>query len=602
MKAVWAMALALLLCAGCLAGPQSGSPPDDGAPTGSTTTQRPSGSVDPPPASTASTVAPGLAPSAPAAPSIHCIPAEPAPVTALATVDPQGYTRISVPLDVVLVGFPADMAPRLQQALPPATVPEIHALQPALGQSQVPQALEATVEFHVRGMPDEVAAAFRAVVHASAEDPALLDGNSAEDALAALLRCSGVPLRADLPTMVIIHLGDDRVDDHLWMYRAEPKPEPDGRAGWLAGIRSFGGREPMIVLDASASKDPSPDRGFSGRGFEAPHALDDANLVDDLGEAVTTAASLRFFPRMVQPASLAACATLAIVYGIRAASLGDSAPMMLDPDRQIHGERIGEVFERLTGRPVAIDVRTVQLPAGDPEFEALTRLVGGAFVAYTGPETYTSLVGIYEPLPPGTEGARNQVLNAAVQAFGEWVDRGWAQQVQPGPGCEGYLGFMVWADGLDYPHNYGVGPSSPEGHRYVIGSMGVFDRYVADPGLGPSVYGQRQAAAGSYDIADPLFVHEFGHNMGLSHSHVGPGGPADWSFSSDRTTMSYRWQGLSAELGAIDEATIKRVRAGAAIHDAAERGVLDTPAGRDALAALDSWDWQRVADALLPQG
>lgn len=473
-------------------------------------------------------------------------------------------------------------------------------MQPDLGPSQIGQALVATIAFHVRQVPDGVSDAFRASVHPAFEDPALLDGNAAEEALGLLLRCAGVPLLPNLPTMVLIHLGNDSVGDHLWLYRAEPKPESDGKAGWLANIRSFGGSEPMIVLDVSASRDPSPDRGYSGRGFEAPQALDEANLVDDLREAVVTAAGLRFFPRTVQPASLAPCTTLTIVYGIRATSLGEQSPMMLDPERQIHGERIQAVFEKLTGRPVAVDVRSVQLPADDPEFDALTRMVGAAFVAYSGPETYTSLAGIYEPLPAETNDARSQTLNAAVQAFGEWVDTVWDDYVKPGPGCEGYLGFMVWADGLDYPHNYGVGPSSPQGHRYIIGSMGIFDRYVADPGPGPAIYGARPAFAGTYDIADPLLVHEFGHNMGLSHPHIGPGGPADWSFSTDRSTMSYQWQGKSAELGAIDRATILRIRAGAAIQDAATKGALQSLAGQEALLALEEWDWQRAADSLLP--
>lgn len=535
---------------------------------------------------------------APALPPRECVAPQTPIVAANTTVDAHGATKMVVPLDVVMVGFPRNVSDGLQQRLGQATVPQIHAMHADFGQSPVPQPLEATVAFNVRHLPDDIAQDFRASVMTAPEDPGLLDGNAAEATLAALLRCSGVALQPNLPTMVIIHLGDDRVDNHLWLYRAEPKPEPDGKVGWLANIRSFGGTEPMIILDVSASKNPSPDRGYSGRGFEAPQATTDESLADDLHEAVVAAASLRFFPRMVQPSSIAPCSSITIVYGIRTTSLGEEAPLMLRPDQQIHAERIRTEFEALTGRPATVDLRTVLLPTDDLEFDALARLLGAAFVAYL-PDTYTSLVGIYEPLPPETQPARSQALEAAVHAFGQWVDLVWDDYVQPGPGCEGYLGFMVWADAAEFPHNYGVGPTSPQGHRYVVGSMGVYERYISDPGPAPALYGQRAAWQGSYDIADPMLVHEFGHNMGLPHPHIGPGGPADWSFSSDRTTMSYRWQGISAELGAIDHATIVRARAGFAIQDAAERGVLDTPAGQEAIDAMNAWDWQRAADALL---
>jgi hypothetical protein len=590
-KAAACLVLAVLLIAGCVKvevpSPSGGGPPTPSAASSASTGPDPGRSV-----SSRSLSSSGSMPAVddgdgPVTDSLEC-PRSAArePVPANLAIGSDGTIGIHVPLDVVLVGFPGEVATALQAALPPLPVDQVYT-HDQLGHQ--PQPLAATVVYRVASMSEPVGARFIDGVRAGPDG--LADANLAEAALAEALACDGFELSWDRPTLVFLHLGDDRVGDHSYVYTGEEKPH-GSIPSWVPDVRVFGAAAPLLAMDVSAAADPDPTYGDQGRDYERPLRRDAPQLVPALAHAAVNATLQRFYPDLTHSIYIEPCSAFTLIYGIRASAA--AGPGTLDPVQQAHADRLVREFEALTHHPVFVDLQTVEFPADDPELDALTRALGMAFVSQY-PEYYTSLAGLYEPVPPPANAVAQNAFGQAVQALGAWVESNWESRVVAHEGCAEYLGVIVWPDASEPPHDYGFSTTTTTGKRWMLGSVGVYGRWTAS---GSPVYG-RDPALGTYDNVDSLVAHEFGHSIGLHHPHQDTnGGPDTYSFSKAMDTMSYPWAKRTAVFGVLDEVTIARGRAGFALQAAWEEGRLATPAGQTALEALERWDWRAVATVL----
>lgn len=519
----------------------------------------------------------GPVPQAP--PTSECVPPVLPNVTADATVGSDGTLRMNLPITVVLVGFPTETTSRLQAALPSFEFTRTH---PEYDLPHGTQPMVPNIVYDVRELPPErTKEFFDTLKPVAAGSPAILDGNLAESALASTLRCAGVPLREELPTFAIVHLGNHRVGDHAYAYRGEGSPGFNGLG--LSGIRTFGGAEPLLILDASASQDPDSYYGYGGRNHERPIQLSDAALISVLHDAVASATDHRLVHSLARRVTVAPCNSFTVVLGRSAGAL-DERQVLLHPDD------IAEEFRNVTGLPASVHTVELQLPVDDPALEALVRLTAAAFMTIQGPD----LLGQLAPVPQ--EHFRivgGQAIEAAATAWGQWVDLVWNSYVVVEPGCTPHLAFMINPDpSVGNPFGWGFAPTSPGGHSFVVGARGLA---IQDNAVSQAVFG------GGDGGFDGLVSHEFGHSIGLNHAqNAWNGAVDDYSFASDRDVMSYRWGGSTITHGAFDKAILMRARAAEAVQEHALAGTLATPGGQAAMLALESWDWRGASQALLP--
>ncbi|MEK6975926.1 MAG: hypothetical protein AABY18_06245 [Candidatus Thermoplasmatota archaeon] len=495
------------------------------------------------------------------------------------TIDATGRTTLDVPLDVFLVGFPADLQPRVQDLLPALPVVP-HYDDPVVGHGAI-LPLSPTVVFRVHALSPEFANRFEETLRMSSRDAAFLDANHAEAKLAAMLLDEGFAVSQRLPGLVYLSLATASFGDHAWLYEGE-LPAAENPYGYYSNVRVFGGKEPLLVVDTSARADPDPTYGSQGRAYEGPIASEDAQLADLLAEQSRSAATNLLYRHLYWPPSTAACNAITILYGIRTAAVQDGMPLDSDPRAAIHTDRLMTAFEHLTGRPVFVDLKVLMLPQDDAALDAVTR----AWSSENYADTLTGLAGGagVQQVPP----VPWEVDNALLEVVGQWVDTNWNTAWVPHEGCEGYLAILIWGDGGDAPLTFGNGVYPTEAtHRWMVASFGFAERYL--PSVNPY-------AGNGLGLVDGVTSHEVGHIFGLHHPHSQYDGQEAWTFSKAIDVMSYPWTGATVEHGVFNAAAYARGRAGLAIQEAAAEGRL-APATDGIVAALAQWDWEAAAQA-----
>lgn len=489
---------------------------------------------------------------------------------------------IAVPVDVVLVGFSPEFGASLQDVLVPLEV--VRHYRESVTLPMVPTAV-----YRVQVLPESLSQEFEDSLRPAPERSEQLDGNLAEESLQAILARAGYNLSRDLPALVFVHLGDDRVGDHGYLYRGENDWALNAVAGWVENARVFGAKAPVLVMDVSAREDLDANYPSAGRDFEKPMRLDDTRLGDALRVAVHEATLGRLFPGIGWETSTATCNAFTLLIGIRAAALGGQAPSTFD--LLIRAERLAASLSQVSGKPSFMDVKTLLLPVDDPTLDALARAESAESTAF--------FAGGVSSAPVETWPVSNQVH----AAMNTWVDQNWDKYHVDHLGCEEVLGIFIWGDLADYPFNRGFAmhPSLAT-HRWMMAGSGVLMQadgptYVPFTGRGENT--------GTDQFAESVIAHEFGHTLGLHHPHHKPSAPGsapsdDWAFAKAANILSFAWSGRTVTFGALDGATLVRNEAGFAIKAAHDLAVLETPAGAAALEALRRWDWQGATQALRP--
>jgi hypothetical protein len=498
--------------------------------------------------------------------------------------------EVEVPVPVVLIGFDDSVATALQEELTPASVDHdfldadntisdpgslVGNPFPLYTNPALPEAV-----YQVRALPAAQAQAvldFILTTEVEGTDTTHYDGRMLEDHLAQLLQPN-----PDTPAFVILHGGDTLAAEHHWRYTYE--------TGWLDRVRIFGGKEALVVLDASAQPDPyvvrtstSPLTPINQAVFGAPDPpaaynmpleRSGADVVEALAQAATDAAHFRLVQGPIYPVPVRECHTVLAYVGVRATALAHRLGMS-DPADNVDLATLEAGFENLTGGDVTVQLRVVQLPHEDPVLDAATR----------------------------------NDLN--YDLFRTWADMNWGSFFED-DGCEHYLSTLVYTDSAENIH--GIALMDVDRNRRISFSW-VDDktRLREEEGAplgGAPLLGGRAASREVSRWGTFLLSHETGHLFGQTHPHnairdadtEGERAPAGftWAFSATWDAMSYQAMDRVADFGKVAQANHDRNRAGFAIGMAMAQGLEGSPELGQALQHLRMHHWELAVDALLP--
>lgn len=503
-------------------------------------------------------------------------------------LEERGGFEVEVPVPVVLIGFDDGVAEALQAALTPASVD--HDFLDAYNSVANPQYLVdppadlytnpalPKARYEVRALPAAEAQHYLDYIlglEVEAENApyTLYDGRALEDHLAERLAA-----RADTPMLVILHGGDVLPAEHGWRYTYE--------TGWLDRVRIFGGRQPLLVLDASAQPDPYVVRPAAATApvtsvvfgqapppaaYNFPLERGGADTVEALAQAATDAAHFRLVQGPIYPNAIRPCHTVLAYIGVRATAL---VPRIASLDGLVDTAVLTSGFGNLTGAPVTVEARVVMLPQDDPALDAATR----------------------------------NDLN--YDLFRTWADMNWGTFFED-DGCEHYLNTLVVTDATEGVH--GIALMDVERNRRISFSWVDDEAWLREsddsPAAGTPLF-SRPASREASRWGTFLVAHEGGHLFGQTHPHnairdqdvEGERAPAFFTFAFSATwdAMSYQSMDRVADFGAIPAANYQRNRAGFAVGAAMEQGLEGSPEFQAAMAHLARYDWKAAADALVP--
>ncbi|SFF52709.1 hypothetical protein SAMN04488120_10722 [Fontimonas thermophila] len=502
----------------------------------------------------------------------------PAPLPRSAAKWENGRLAVDVPVPVVTISFPQDAVEALRAALQPFTVnhasgdlnqtfpPDVDevletgdpvVLLPAFGETITLPVLP-TAHYQVTAASPALTQAFARALDAARIDEQTFDANTIEDFLANALPAHGIALNPNAPGIVLLHLEALGVGTHGWKIQ--------GQTGFLAPVRLFGERHPVLVIDPSAV----PDSYTGGSAYDSPLAAD---ATAEIVQFVRDATEYRVLQGSIYPIAQAPCHAVTGILGIRHnTSLGEA--ILRQVEDAFDAARVKAGWDHLTGSDVFFDVKILSLPEDDPVLDALAR---GEFPAFEVLRAYLSLM--------------------------------FEQYHVEHPGCEAYLSVVFAGDVATVPGGgvIGIGTydDSP-GQRISMSWVHEVFRFTFDP--------ESPLCIASCDGKDYLnwweylFSHETGHILGQRHPHditrADPGpeesllGASNNSFSSIWSSMSYEQDGRMIDFGAIDQANWRRNRAGFALALAAQNGRENTPEWALAMDAASRLDWQGVWAAL----
>lgn len=502
----------------------------------------------------------------------------PAPVQRSAAKWENGRLVVDVPVPVVAIGFPDAAVAALRGELQPFTVnhasgdlnqafpPDVDEVQetgdalvlvPALGETITLPVLP-TARYEVIAAPPALTQAFAAALEAARIDEQTFDANAIEDFLAGALPVHGLALDANAPGIVLLHLDALGIGTHGWKIQ--------GPTGFLAPVRLFGERRPLLVVDPSAV----PDSYTGGSVYDEPLAADAAA---EIAQFVRDATEFRVLQGSIYPVAQAPCHAVTGILGIRHnTSLGEA--ILRQVEDAFDAARVKSGWDRLTGSDVYFDVKVLSLPEDDPALDALAR---GEFPAFEVLRAYLSLM--------------------------------FEQYHVEHPGCEEYLSVVFAGDVATVPGGgvIGIGTydDSP-GQRISMSWVHEVFRFTFDPESPLCVAGCE--GKDYLNWWEYLFSHETGHILGQRHPHditrADAGteesllGVSNNSFSSVWSSMSYEQDGRMIDFGAIDQANWWRNRAGFALALAAQDGRENTPEWAQAMDAAARLDWNGVWAAL----
>ena len=510
------------------------------------------------------------------------------PFAALAAEWRDGRLIVDVPVPVITFGLSASEVAALQAELTPHTVdqatqafhqflppdleeakedgplvllPGLDALSGQLGLDVSFELLTLpplpTARYAVQAAPAALESSFAQALDAARLEDRLFEANAIEDFLSGALPQHGFALNRDAPSIVVLHLDAFGIGQHGW--------KAQGMTGFLAPVRVFGERHPLLVLDPSAIADPRT----TGGGYKRPTA---SNAAATIAEFARDATEYRLLQGSVYPVSTAPCHAVTGILGVRSTSLGEATPLLRPVSEAFQPERIKAAFDHLTGGDVYFDLKVLALPVDDPVLDAVGR---------------------------GGDWALDVIIGYLTLTFDRYhVDH---------PGCEEYLTVVLESD-LAMAASITLAGAAhfddKPGKRIAVGWASDLDRLVADP-ESPLCAIPADCASKEYlNIFEMLFSHETGHILGQRHPSdvlkASGEGVSNDAFASIWSTMSIEQYDRVIDFGAVDHANWLRNRAGFALQRAAREGREGTSEWQSAMSAVESLDWQGAWEALQP--
>lgn len=515
--------------------------------------------------------------------------------------------QVDVPVEVVLVGYDDGVADELRERLDPLRVdhsalsyfrtfpPDAEEPSLPLHAKKVGLPIVPVARYQVHDAPD----AFRDRLYSFLEEDAKVNetaygGNAAEDWLAEHLDEIGVTLDPETPTFVLLH-GRDELDDHSYRYHYSN--------GWLGPVRTFGEREPLVVMDLSARPDPwvlaqNQDAPWPWIPPQDPYEYDrrvpagGEETLTALERATVDATHYRLLQGSIYPVSPKPCHAITLVLAIRQSATTETLPGYRRAGEILAPDRLESGFENITGEDnVHVDTKILQLPQDDPVLAGLSR---------------------------GNLGT--------LDTLRWWLDQNWEEYWVPHEGCEPYVSFVVVGDAAE-AITIGIATFDQErSHRISFSWAGDRNR-LRDMYEGP---GEEHVGEDSrfptgrdspghrerYEWINLFFAHETGHLMGQRHpqgitetaeesdSLTQQGPPWEtrfsWSYNSVHSAMSYQVNDRTVDFGTIDRTNWARNRAGYALQAAIDQGMQDSAAFEAALDHLDDHRWHRAYESLEP--
>jgi hypothetical protein len=473
--------------------------------------------------------------------------------------------EIDVPVRVVTFGLPPATVAGLQQQLTPKVIDQ-RALDygQALPLDQEPHESDQITPDGIRYLPNpvlpramfSVAAAGEALEKRLREQLALAevapgryDANRIEDWLAAALAPD-----PSAPTLVLLHLAALGVGDHDWRISTPRGP--------LDRTRVFGEREPLIVLDASATADPNGPRPAMSPDDVAP-----------LVPFVTGAVEWRLLQGPIYPVATAACHAVTVVIAADTTSLSATTGLLPMALERLDAQYAEDSLRILTGgEPVFVDFKILHQPLDDPALAALSR--------------------------GGGNGAHLELMRF-------YFSENWQQYHIPHEGCEAYLSVLFDGDLGHAPNPLWDGIATYDddpGRRLSLSWLADIENLVYSPEsplcMAPSCV---PGGPGSDQIWKYIINHETGHLFGQRHPHDIDRPDAlyiDRTYSSVHSDMSYLMTMRLPGFGAIDQNNWQRNRAGFALLEADRAGRVGSPGWHAAMAAARRLDWRGAWEAL----
>lgn len=498
----------------------------------------------------------------------------------VAAVWKDGRLNIDVPVPVITIGFPekdvaalqAELQPfavnhqtgDLNQSLPPDVFEVVETqdpavLLPAFGETITLPVLP-IAHYRVTAAPAALEQQFAALLENIRDKDGHLDALAAEDFLAGAL-----PLDPDNPTIVVLHKKTLGAAARGWKIQ--------GPTGFIAPVRLFGERHPLLVLDPSAVADSyasgTTTDPFAQNVYHNPVASSAAAII---AQYVRDATSYRVLQGPVYPPSQAPCHAVTGIFGLRE-STSVSESMVRKARETFDAQRVKAGWDHLTGTNVFFDLKILSLPVDDPVLDALAR---GEFPAFEVMRGYLSVM--------------------------------FEQYHVEHAGCEEYLSVVFAGDVASTPSGVlGIGTydDSP-GQRISMSWVHDIFRLTFDPASPYCFFSCNGKEFNNW--WEYLFSHETGHIMGQRHPHdisladpdlvTSQTGSSNNAFSSVWSSMSYQQDGRMIDFGKIDSNNWRRNRAGFALALAAQNGRENSPEWNAAMDRARHLDWQGVWESL----
>ncbi|HVL87219.1 MAG TPA: hypothetical protein VM681_04305 [Candidatus Thermoplasmatota archaeon] len=487
--------------------------------------------------------------------------------------------KVDVRVPVVLLGFPEDVAKELAGRLDAEAVDHnvgefVQTLPPDPGEPQALLPLQfrtfdlpmfPTAVFDVRIADAQLAADVAALLpqlHLGDEIVAVYNGNAFEDFLAERLPAAGIPVDPTNPPLVLVHLDGFGVGLHGWRY--------DYPHGYLSTVQTFGERQPLLVVDPSASKLRPPNalqstlQGVTGNKPNPAASRTEATDVDRLERIVREAMHFRILQSTIYPTALSDCHAITLIYAWRPTNVSPLLGLRHGDDL-LNADELKLAYEHLTGGTVHVDVKKLLLPVDDPVLDAL---------------------------------ARGEFGTLELQRY--WLSQNWDKYWVPHEGCEPYVSFVLHGDVASTPSGIiGIGTyDSVKSYRISISWVNEALRLAFDPASPTNLFGH---ASGAYNWVQFLFAHEVGHTIGMHHTfHTGKkaGGIQNNYFEEVWSAMGYRQDGRVIDFGAVDANNFQRSRAGFLFLAGHHLGLAGSEAWTNALEQAASYDWRSAAQTL----
>lgn len=489
-------------------------------------------------------------------------PDDPVPEVDPATYN-EGRFQVDVPVPVILVGFPTEIASELAAALPNLRPNQIVYNNARLvsedladpdnafgGGGPGPNPMDPTAVFNyynLDGAKERIIEQWdRLTIEAN-----VLDANAVDDLLHEEIQAAGIPISKNTTGFVLLHLGSN---DHA--YRLVYP------TGYIDGVRAFGERHPYTVLDVSAKVD-----SYVGTRNSFNQPIDAEGSASILQDAVERATWYRALQGPIYPQSIRECHAVTPIVVTRGTSISQNdATSYSKADDLLDAEYLQEAWESLLGEGrVHVDGKIIHLPTDDPAMEAVVR----------------------------------DQSNEALRAY---MDENWDDYHVDHTGCEEYMSVFLIGDFADSGISGIAMYDINDDRRISMSWMNDADMFAMEEGEVGLLYSE-DPSRDYNDWVNFLLSHETGHLFGQRHPHdisAQGGPPGGHTFAAIWSAMSYQQDGKMPLFGEVDTNNYWRNRAGFIAQAAALNGAEGTPEFEEALQLMGEFRWQAAGDVLQP--